>query len=225
MNKIVKLLSKRTVYPLVKKYLSSTRIYNYKGLKLTIPPQVFHPGFFFSSKLMLQYVLTLKLQGKNLLELGAGSGLTSFMAAKKGAVVTATDINKIAIQQLQANQQANNIFFTTIMSDLFDSIRAQQFDVIAINPPYYKKDPTSEADFAWYCGENGQYFSKLFANLKRYLHAGSEVIMILCDECDMAMIEKIAGQDKFKLHLVKKYIKFSEVNYIFKIEYAGALNN
>jgi hypothetical protein len=42
------------------------------------------------------------------------------------------------------------------------------FDIIVINPPYYKKDPGSYSDYAWNCGSNGEYFKKLFTQLRGY---------------------------------------------------------
>ena len=43
----------------------------------------------------------LPLHGKIFLELGAGNGLISIYAAKKGAKVTATDINPVAVEFLR----------------------------------------------------------------------------------------------------------------------------
>lgn len=113
-------------------------MYRYGNIRLEIPPQVFHPGFFFSTGLLLRYILTLPLQGKRFLELGAGSGLISIQAAKKGAIVTATDINPVAIDCLRRNCDQNNVTAEIILSDLFAVIPEQPFDIIAINPPYYK---------------------------------------------------------------------------------------
>ena len=73
------------------------------------------------------------MKDKTFLELGAGSGLISICAAQKGAAVTATDINPVAIQYLQKNSLANNVSLRVIESDLFKTIAAQQFDFIAIN--------------------------------------------------------------------------------------------
>ena len=49
-----------------------------------------------------------------------------------------------------------------IHSDLFDNIPLEAFDIIAINPPYYKKDPHAPAEYAWFCGKKGEYFERLF---------------------------------------------------------------
>jgi release factor glutamine methyltransferase len=218
MKDALKHIVAHTYKPLLVKYLSKTRMYKYGDIKLEIPPQVFHPGFFFSTRLLLNYIRQFPLQGKNFLEPGCGSGLISICAAKKGANVTATDINPIAIEFLKKNAAQNRVGLEIIQSDLFQNIPEQQFDIIAINPPYYKKQPQTTQDYAWFCGENGEYFSELFKGLNNYIHANSEVLMVLFDECDMEMIENMAAQNGFNLQCVHTRKNLLEKNFIFKIE-------
>lgn len=207
-----------TYKPLVVKHLSKTRNYQHDGIKLVIPPEVFHPGFFFSTKLLLKYLARYPLKEKTFLELGAGSGLIAISAAKKGADVTATDINPIAVKFLTRNCEANNVRVNIILSDLFQNISHQYFDFIAINPPYYKKQPNTYKDYSWYCGENGEYFHVLFGSLRHYMHSDSTVLMILCDGCDMEMIQTIAGKNGFHLNLVYSRKNLLEENFIFQIK-------
>lgn len=77
------------------------RSFSFEDLKLTILPTVFHPGIYLSTGILVEFLSTIDLKGKTFLELGAGNGLTSFVAAKKGAIVTATDINTKAIEGIQ----------------------------------------------------------------------------------------------------------------------------
>lgn len=208
----------RTYKPLLVKYLSKTRIYRYDDIKLEVPPQVFHPGFFFSTRVLMDYIIQLPLQDTNFLELGCGSGLISIYAAKKRASVTATDINPIAIEYLQKNSLVNKANITVIQSDLFKDIPEQAFDIIAINPPYYKKQPINPADYAWYCGENGEYFETLFSGLKKYIHQQTEVLMVLFDGCDIDMIQNMAAKNGFSLHCVHTHKNLLEKNFIYKIQ-------
>lgn len=218
MRTVLKHIVAKTYKPLLIKYLSKTRTYHYENILLEIPPQVFHPGFFTSTQLLLQYVNGFPLQGKSLLELGAGSGLIAIRAAKQGAVVTATDINPVAIKYLHSNSVQNNVHLEIIRSDLFVTISKNSFDIIAINPPYYKKQPVTLQDFAWFCGENGQYFSGLFNQLADYIHDKTEIIMVLCDGCDIEMIETAAAGNGFELRLVLTKQNMLEKNFIYKIE-------
>ena len=211
----------KTYRPLLVRYLSKTRTYIYKGIVLSIPQQVFHPGFFFSTKLLLKYIGGLSFKQKTLLELGAGSGLIAFFAAKQQANVTATDINPVAVEYLELNRQMNDVDIDIIYSDMFEQIPVQSFDIIAINPPYYKKKPMSPAEYAWCCGEHGEYFQKLFSGLADYTHASSMVLMILCDGCDIEMIQSIARARGFNMQCVFRKKNLLENNFIFKISRAA----
>ena len=222
MRSIVKYIISNTYKPLLVKYLAVTRTYTYKGLCLAIPPEVFHPGFFYSTKLLMRYLKHKPLHQKTFLELGAGSGLISMHAVQKGAMVTATDINPVAIEYLEKNAKFNKLIFSVIKSDLFDDIPESKFDIIVINPPYYKKDPVSNGDYAWYCGEHGEYFEKLFRDLERYMHDHTEVFMVLCDGCDLHMIKEFAGRNDFTMQSVYSKSTIVEKNFVFKIEHSNA---
>jgi release factor glutamine methyltransferase len=161
------------------------------------------------------------LSNKTFLELGAGSGLISIFAAKQHANVTATDINSVAVEYLEKNAAANNVGINIIQSDLFKNIPFQQFDIIAINPPYYKKRPLTHKEYAWYCGEHGEYFENLFSSLSNYIHGQSIIIIILCDGCDLQMIHAIANKNNFKLNCVYNKPNLLERNFIFKVEISG----
>jgi release factor glutamine methyltransferase len=221
MKTVLKHIVAFTYKPLLVKYLSKIRIYTYENIQLEISPEVFHPGFFFSTKLLLKYIKPLSLLGKRLLEPGCGSGIISIYAAREGAIVTATDINPVAIEFLKKNSRMNAVDLTIIHSDLFKNIPKQQFDIVAINPPYYKKEPLTPRDYAWHCGENGEYFTKLFEGLKGYLHPASEVYMVLFDGCDIEMIGTIAVKNSFTMHCVLTTENLLEKNFIFKIEPAS----
>lgn len=218
MNTVIKHIVANTYKPLLAKYLSKTRLYKYKDLRLEIPSEVFHPGFFFSTQMLLQYINKLQLNKKEFLELGCGSGLISLIAAEKGATVTATDINPVAVEFLKKNCLQNKLSLKIFQSDLFDAIPEKQYDIIAINPPYYKKDPVTIRDHAWFCGEHGEYFEQLFASLGRYIHAETETLMVLFDGCDMEMINRFATVNNFLLKCIQSKQNMLEKNFIYRIE-------
>lgn len=221
MRKIIKRIATIFYKPILTKYLSKTRRYSYKGIHLSIPPEVFHPGFFFSTKLLIGYLAKMSVANKTFLELGAGSGLISMYAAKRNAIVTAIDINPVAIENLKKNSNENNISLNIILSDMFSNVPVQRFDIIIIAPPYYKRTPKTFKDYAWYCGENGEYFQNLFRSLAEYTHVASDVLMILSEDCDLQMILSIAEKNKFDLKCVFKRKNIMEENFIYKIEKQG----
>jgi release factor glutamine methyltransferase len=204
----------RVVYkPLLEFYLRKSRPFSFKGLRLEIEPEVFHPGFFFSSKVMLRFIDTLSLKNTKVLELGSGSGILSLYCAKLGAKVTACDISKKAVNNTIKNRDLNGLEMEVYHSDLFSSLPQQTFDIILVNPPYYKKKPDSEAEHAWYCGENGEYFENFFSGLNTHTNQDSVVYMVLSDGVDLEMIENFAGKRNFICELV--YSEYNLVEHVF----------
>src|SRR5215472_14863239 len=135
MKAAIKYIVGTTWQPLLIKYLSKTRTYHYKDIHLQIPSSVFHPGFFFSTHLLLKQIKDLSLKNKMFLEPGAGSGLLSIYAAKQGAIVTATDINPLAVECIKKNAFQNHVDVDLNKSYLFHNIPPEKFDIILIKPP------------------------------------------------------------------------------------------
>jgi len=212
----VKPLINRILQPIVKAYISKEREYNYKGIQLMVLKGVFHPGLFFSTKILLNYLYQFDIAGKTFLELGAGTGLISIYAAGKNALVTASDISELSIKNIKLNVDKNNMNVQIIHSNLFENIPRSKFDFILINPPYYKRHPKTEDEFAWYCGEHSEYFVKLFNQLAEYIHEQSRIIMVLSDECDIKEIKFIAQKNNFNMVMKEKYFRFWETNFVFE---------
>ncbi len=218
--RIIKKIAQLFIQPVIRKRIHRTSIYNWKDITLHLPPGIFHPAYFFSTKFLLQYLLKIEVTGKTFLELGAGNGLISMAIAKRGALVTSTDISTKVIEHLKENSRANNVDLTIIQSDLFDQVPEQLFSIIAINPPYYPKTPRNEFEQAWYCGENFEYFEKLFRELPNYHGDKSQVLMVLSEECDLKHIRSIAAKNGYDLNLREKKRIYWEMNYIFEIRRA-----
>jgi len=212
---------KKLLFPILKSvyniYSSKERSYSYKGINVRIMSGVFHPGLFFSTKLLIEYISKYDLNDKNILELGAGSGLISVYCAKLKANVTASDINPIAVENINKNAKLNSVNIKVVESDLFDRIETKEFNFIIINPPYYPKNPNNDEEFAWFCGNDFQYFKKLFNQIGNYVNNDSKIIMVLSEDCDIEMIKKIGKQSHFIFTKCYEQKIWSEMNYIFEI--------
>lgn len=218
MRTALKFLSSFTWQPVVRRKISKTQIFRHGNLTLVIPPGVFHPGYFFSTKILLRFLDTLTLRDKKLLELGCGSGLLALSAAQKGATVTASDINPTAVETLRKNAATNTIDIRVMHSDLFGAFGDEQFDVILVNPPFFPKNPVAEADYAWYCGAQYEYFQRLFSTGPPFLGKDGILYMILSEDCDHQRILGMAATQGWKNTIVYEKRNAWEKNTIYTFQ-------
>ncbi|HAW20713.1 MAG TPA: methyltransferase [Flavobacteriales bacterium] len=217
MPTLLKRIIHYTYRPWAIRYIKKDRVYRYKGLELSVPVGVFHPGLFFSTKILAELVESLPLKGKKLLELGSGSGLVSCVASRCGAQVLALDINPLAVRVTQQNAVTNGLQLESFESNLFGSIPAQVFDVIIVNPPYYPKDPKNHAESAWFAGAEFQYFHALFAQIGAYIQGDSKVFFSASEDVDLEKISVIALDHGFLLDDKLKKWTIWEWNYVYQL--------
>jgi release factor glutamine methyltransferase len=217
---ILKKLISPVLVPVTRAYLKKERSSHFLGLHLTIPPGVFHPALFFSTKTMCKFLMQQDLHQKKILEIGCGSGAISIVAAKGGAKVYACDINPDAVKATLDNATRNNVEIGVIRSDLFESIEEKNFDWILNNPPYYPKDPSNPVEHAWYAGSNWEYFQRLFKETKDYLSPHGKLLLVLSDECNLISINEIAEKSGFTHQLIYTRSLLMEKTYILQYEIA-----
>ncbi len=209
------------VKPLIKLYLKTEPVVSFDGFRIKVFQTVFHPRLFFSTTYFYSFLKAMNLTSKLFLEIGCGSGVISMLAHRKMAIVHCSDINEVAIENTKLNFEQNKFDNKNIpvfyLSDLFDDIPVQQFDFIVINPPFYFKPVGQPAHLAWNCGENGEYFDKLFSTLKTYMHAGTKVYMILAEVCEIDRIKAIANKHSRKMEVEEERKIKWEKSFIFRI--------
>jgi len=216
-RKIIKYSQELTLKPLLLWYLRKDRQFHFEGLNMVVKSGVFHPLYFYSTKILIRYLKKQNLEGKKLLEPGCGSGLLSVYAAKKGSIVTALDINKEAVTNTAFNATNNNLTIRTIESNLFSNLPPEKFDYILINPPYFPGEAVNSSQYAWYCGKEYEYFEQLFQSLPDYVHQETETIMVLSEDCKIDTIKNIATRHKLEMQLLYCSKSLLEKNYLFKI--------
>ncbi len=192
------------------RYIQQERVFEHADLRLSVPPGVFHPGVFFSTPLFVTFLQNVDFQEKTVLDVGTGSGLLALFAARKGGLVTALDINPLAVQTALQNATFNGLVLTAVESDLFDALPPQTFDVVLINPPYYPRIPHDAAERAFFAGEGLEYFEKLFTQLPRYVHPATKVWMVLSEDCDLLHIRAMAAVGGFDWAVVFQQKKWGE---------------
>ena len=215
MNKLHPILK-----PLYQWYTSSPRNYQYKKIRIVIFPGVFHPGLFSSTKVILGFLEQIDLKQKKILELGSGSGLISIFCALREAQVTSSDISEVALLCTLENAKRNGVSLRVVKSNLFDELMGEPFDLIIINPPYYPKVIQSEADYGWFCGEDFEYFRKLFYQLNQIWSPSLQVIINFSEDCRIETIQGIAKNSDFLLVLLLEKKVAGEKNFLFEVRRA-----
>lgn len=148
--------------------------YFYKDAEFDVPDTVYCPRE--DSELLAKAIEEMNLQGKNVLEVGCGSGLLSVLMAKNGAVVTSADINPDAVEAAKNNAVKNNAKITAFVSDMFENI-TEKFDLIVFNPPYL---PDDDNELTYSGGETGrEVIEKFICDVKRFLNNDGIVLMVI----------------------------------------------
>lgn len=161
-----------------KRLLRQTSETTIEGLRLNIPAGVFHPNVFRSGIVLAQLLLDGVLPpGARVLDLGCGSGICALAAAKRGADVTASDINPDAVAATLHNAALNGLEMSALKSDLFEHVG--RFDVVLFNPPYYAGAPETRFDLAWRSDDLVERFSR---QLSRHLRPAGFALVVLSSD-------------------------------------------
>ena len=68
-----------------------------------------------------------------------------------------------------------------------------------------------------FCGEEFEYFEKMFSTLGAYFDEKSKVYMILSEDCEIETIQEIGRRNKIVFNLIQKERKSGEDNSIFML--------
>ena len=128
--------------------------------------------------------------------------LLSVYSESKGAIVTASDINEIALKEFTERVREDHLNIIVVYSDLFENLHFH-FDYIFINPPILCKNPQTVIDQNNMAGENFEYFDRLFTQLKIRTLRDTEVLMVLPDEAELFAIDRRAKMHHLKLQTKK----------------------
>lgn len=118
---------------------------DFMGLTFKVTPHVLIPRQDTESLVEYAQVTLSQLKRKacrdlNLLDIGTGSGAIAISLAKlvEGLHVTALDISAEALAVAKENAASHGLLgrMTFVVSDLFENVESQGFDLIISNPPY-----------------------------------------------------------------------------------------
>jgi len=214
----VRIILETVSQPMYKLYSTTNSGWSYKGLDITVLPEVFHPNWFVTSRMLLDYLELLDLRDKEFLELGCGSGTQACRAVQKGAIGYASDITSSSCKNAKLNADQNSLNLEVFQSDIFEQIPPEHnFDIIFVNPPFIEKYPEREKDFAFCCGEQYEYFDCLFRDLSKRLKPDGKLVMALAKSCNCEKIEATAKDWGFSFKRIEQKKKFAETNYLIQV--------
>jgi release factor glutamine methyltransferase len=197
------------------------------GFTMHVPPTVFHPKFYFTSRFLGEYVSGMSLKGKIVLDVGCGSGLLSLVAASRGALVTSTDINRTAVETTLENATRNHLghMIKGCESDVFTGLekKAGQFDFILLNPPFYPEEPGNMTDRAWKSGLGHDFMVRFAGQVHDFLKPTGTVIMVLSSEAAVGDILRLFDPARFEIRpLTSRRVFFETLSIYALARKAGA---
>lgn len=186
----------------------STRQCTIGDLSLSVPPTVFHPGVFVTSRMFANYLRCSDLRGRTVIEVGTGSGVLALSAARAGAVrVVALDINPAAVEATTQNARRNGLseIVEARVSDLFAAAMPdERFDLIISSPPSFSGEPVDMADRAWHAGEGYRYLENLYSQAYAHLADNGEMLLLLSSDTNVPLMERWARTAGFTWRQVAK---------------------
>ena len=156
------------------------------GLALRVTPEVLIPRP--ETERLVELALERLLAPARVLELGTGSGAIAIALAteRPGLGIVATDVSEAALALARRNARDHGVEIAFLLSDWFDALGSEQFDLIVSNPPYVaagdahleRGDVRFEPRLALVGGEDGlDCIRKIAADARTRLRAGGWLLL------------------------------------------------
>lgn len=151
------------------------------GLRLLILPGVFHPQFFFATAFFLRCLDHVPVaQNAQVLDMGTGSGALAVALARRGASVTAVDVNAEAVRCARANALLHGLQgrMEVLEGDLFKPVVGRRFDLMVFNPPFYERSARDMPDRAWAAGPDSEAIFRFCRKAPDHLKPGGILLIM-----------------------------------------------
>jgi methylase of polypeptide subunit release factors len=178
-------------------------------MRFTVRPTVFHPRYFISSERFAEFIDSLDLRGKQVIDVGTGTGILAIAAARSGSEnVIATDINPNAALSVPDNARHNGVGdrVTAVCMDLLSGFAAYPlFDVIIANPPKHTLEPHDLADRGWNAGPNHRDIAALFEQAYERLKPDGKLYAMLSAHSELSLIEKLIERAGLRFRVIRRH--------------------
>jgi len=192
------------------------------GVTIILCNNVYEPAE--DTELILEVVQQYNVDGKEILEIGAGTGIISLILAKKGANVTAVDISEDAVKCVELNKEVNNLEIEVLKGHLFNPVPKKQFDMVIFNPPYL---PEEEMDYllekqyklALIGGEEGcELILEFLDKLPTYLKDDGIALIVVSSLSNLERIDKKITEIRMHSEIKRQKRFFFETLYVYELK-------
>ncbi len=192
------------------------------GFRFVVPPTVFHPSLFKTGEYFAGFIGGLDLRGRNVADIGTGSGILALAAARAGASrVVALDINPNAARAAGQNAHINGLGdrVVGVCSNLMSGLAARPlFDVIVSNPPYFPGEPRDLADRAWHSGPSHRDIVELFVQARERLAPGGRMYVLFSTRVDLGFLRMLMEQAGLRSRLASERSILIDTFVIYELE-------
>lgn len=155
------------------------------GRRFEVSPAVLIPRH--ETEILVECALEFLENDKAVLDMGTGSGCiaVTLKLERPGCQVTASDVSKAALERAQQNAEALGATVRFVLSDGFEELLGESFDLIVTNPPYIGNHEALapevreyEPEEALFGGETGyEFYERLALEASDYLRDGGRLMM------------------------------------------------
>jgi 16S rRNA G1207 methylase RsmC len=154
--------------------------YEVHGLTIESPSGVYSPHETSSTRFFMDHFFALGLDrpAGRVLEMGCGAGAIALHAARFGSIVSACDIDPIAVEAARENAERNHLRVDVRQSDLFSAFaNDEQFDVILFNQPFFHVDREIGQHERTLSDFGGQLHVRFMRDAKKHLAPGGRIVV------------------------------------------------
>lgn len=151
-------------------------------------PEVLHPVCFLSTHVFIEYLRRFDFAGRRFLDMGTGSGAVGIDAARRGALVTACDLNPHAVRLAARNAERNAVAIQVLESNLFAATTGRQFDAICFNLPFYADTPGTPFEHALYGGRNLETIRDFAWGCREALAPGGAIVVVFSEDAERGRV-------------------------------------
>jgi release factor glutamine methyltransferase len=157
---------------------------------------------------MVEGIATLPIEGKKVVDLGTGSGLLGLYCALRGAQVTASDVDPLAVEHTAIAARLLGVELQLIVSDLFSQLPGH-FDLVLFNPPYLPSGDKHDRAIDGGPG-GGTVINRFLEELPAHLQKDGTALLLLSSLNDLEVLRHSHSRYEF-LTIIKRALFFEEL--------------